>query len=556
MYWRWRGWWIVLGLLLWMPSTAQAHGIFLLRCSPAANARLTAAPAEVRLWFSSPVKPEGSTLNLISGDETVLNLPAGEVDATDPILLKLTPGVLPAGVYIASWRVISAEDGHAARGSYSFSIGPGETNTGDSCDSTETVAPLIATVRGGLVVGLALLLSGAALWPPPGQARRGLWVGWLMIGVAGGFNVFLINPQASTGPLIMLFWLQSGAALKLARQNSQFRWFVLGLGCVLLALLSLEGGSGTRSTFADLAVGWLHGLSAALLVGSLIHGFIFRVTIDRSQLLLLGPGALLPLLLTGAYLIWLEVGSLAAMTSTLYGSVLLAKLGLLVAAIGLGILFGWRGWGRWPLLSGLTGVLALSAVLSTANPARELYVLQAAVPTAPEPVVFFDVVLAAGFQIQLEVDPGLVGENKLYVVLFDPATGSRIDQITVSLSLAPVEAPTSTQDLALSGQGDGVYGANTVFDNPGTWLVRATLGSANETAVTADFSVPIALPPAPEPSFVEVGIAQSERQPMLLIIGSLLLLVAGYGLSRRWQLLLSSSAGIVGLVLLLSAVLV
>jgi methionine-rich copper-binding protein CopC len=105
---------------------AGAHAR-LVRSVPAKGAEVSATPDRIDLWFNEL---------LDDGFNTVLVFPAAElasklhtslvrekpvVDPKDRTHLSVKLPVLPAGEYVAEWRVLS-RDGHSALGRFTFRI--------------------------------------------------------------------------------------------------------------------------------------------------------------------------------------------------------------------------------------------------------------------------------------------------------------------------------------------------------------------------------------------------------------------------------------------------
>jgi methionine-rich copper-binding protein CopC len=119
-----------LALSLWAAPNALAHAR-MLRSNPAKDAKLTAAPGSVDLWFNELLDEGFNSLEVYAaaelGAEHHKNL-APEKPAVDPadrthLSVKLPP--LPPGEYVVEWRVLS-RDGHSAPGRYTFRIRPGK----------------------------------------------------------------------------------------------------------------------------------------------------------------------------------------------------------------------------------------------------------------------------------------------------------------------------------------------------------------------------------------------------------------------------------------------
>ena len=115
---------IVVAIAL-IATSARAAVFFhaaLLRSTPAADAKLTKAPKDIRLVFSEEVVASLSQITLIdpAGDSTklkVTNDPHNVHMLVGTIELALSSG----GRYSVSWRVVSA-DGHPVDGTFSFSV--------------------------------------------------------------------------------------------------------------------------------------------------------------------------------------------------------------------------------------------------------------------------------------------------------------------------------------------------------------------------------------------------------------------------------------------------
>ncbi len=103
-------------------QTVSAHAN-LLRSSPAAGASLQSAPDRVIIWFTEPVEPTFSEISIIAADGRRIESGVARGDPTEPTALTAELPPLPDGTYTVAWRNVSTVDGHAVRGSFSFSIG-------------------------------------------------------------------------------------------------------------------------------------------------------------------------------------------------------------------------------------------------------------------------------------------------------------------------------------------------------------------------------------------------------------------------------------------------
>src|SRR5687768_15307260 len=95
-------------LLAWpaLAHTTFAHAV-IVRSEPAANARLTESPHEIRLWFTEPLEPTYSSVELRDATGAVVNTTPSYVEPTDDHQLVLMTERLADGIYTVAWRNVS-----------------------------------------------------------------------------------------------------------------------------------------------------------------------------------------------------------------------------------------------------------------------------------------------------------------------------------------------------------------------------------------------------------------------------------------------------------------
>ncbi|MEO5718941.1 MAG: copper resistance protein CopC [Chthoniobacterales bacterium] len=113
---------LIVGLLL-LVAPAFGHSSFL-RSEPKADATLKAAPGEIRIWFSEPIKVGLSTFEVHDAAGKQVDQRDLRADKKEPALVRLSlaPG-LAAGVYKVTWSAV-AQDMHVGKGGFSFQVGP------------------------------------------------------------------------------------------------------------------------------------------------------------------------------------------------------------------------------------------------------------------------------------------------------------------------------------------------------------------------------------------------------------------------------------------------
>ncbi|MBI1278362.1 MAG: hypothetical protein GC179_09565 [Anaerolineaceae bacterium] len=367
-------------------SMVLAHAN-LVRAEPAPNSVLDAAPVEIRMWFSEPLEPTFSKINLRDKEGNILNTPVTQIDPNDPTQMSMAPGAMPDGLYTVVWRALSSADGHPTLGSYPIVIGDASLLQSSSKNQIdESIRPDSAFIRWANLVSLALTMGGisfllfvwkpAAPAPTPSIQRRILilvWIGWVLIGVTGFLLLVLQYSLATGNPLLAgvngdslnsivadtrfghlwlsrtAIWAGLGGALWFATSDQWFYLVSLVLGGIILAINSaFSHANGAYDLTASVAADWLHLTATALWIGGLIH-FISIIAPVRNTFKPAAPVlsnlvgrfsnfarvSVVTLFITGLYGAWLQVGTVEGLLTTPYGQALLIKLILIVPVIGL-----------------------------------------------------------------------------------------------------------------------------------------------------------------------------------------------------------------------------
>ena len=114
---------VALVTLLLGAGVAWSHA-FLERAEPRVGSTVKAAPSQVRAWFTEPLEPAFSTLEVVNqGGERVDRGPA-RVGAASPAMLQVPLKPLAPGTYRVKWRVLSV-DTHVTEGDFTFRVGEG-----------------------------------------------------------------------------------------------------------------------------------------------------------------------------------------------------------------------------------------------------------------------------------------------------------------------------------------------------------------------------------------------------------------------------------------------
>jgi methionine-rich copper-binding protein CopC/putative copper export protein len=155
-----------------LPEFAFAHATPI-QYVPAASSVLLRAPTEVQIHFSERVEPRVSSIIVLAPDGSRADLSNSSADAADPRVYRVGLKDGGAGTYTVSWEVISADDGHFAKGAYVFSVGnarpsatteAGGFQTVHSSSVPEALTLAVELIGDALILGALLVL--AFIWRP------------------------------------------------------------------------------------------------------------------------------------------------------------------------------------------------------------------------------------------------------------------------------------------------------------------------------------------------------------------------------------------------------
>jgi copper transport protein len=377
------------GILALVPAVASAHAV-LLKTTPSSSESLSSTPSQVQLLFSEPLDPAFSHVQVRDASGQLVDGGDSQVDPNNDQLLtaSLQPG-LPNGVYTVQWRSLSAIDVHPDEGEYRLFVGvPVQTGALPATSTLSTPSVTLATTLGRWWFYVAASLFGGVLatWklvlgPLVADATPGLRsktrkrAHWLI--VAGGVllilgTLFFAVAQAAAAanvPLVGGLGSPLGELLLRGRYAAIW-WPRLGLEIASLLLIVFGGIDGLASECAlatlpavlltsaltshgaalpnaaepGIVIDWLHIVGACVWVGGLAALAVFLpdlraepdsgVTaarlVRRFGRLALVAAAIV--LLSGVLQGALELGSPNAI-ATLYGQLLLVKVGLLLAML-------------------------------------------------------------------------------------------------------------------------------------------------------------------------------------------------------------------------------
>ncbi|SDC57731.1 copper transport protein [Geodermatophilus telluris] len=583
--------WLGLGVATAGPAAAHAE---LVSTDPGDGARLDAVPGQVTLRFTEGVSLGAGYARVLGDGGERVDTGAPTVDG-DTVTVPLR-GDLPDASYVVTYRVVSA-DSHPISGAFAFVVGDGALADAGAVAGDPAVDPVVAAALpaartlgfAGLAVGLGVPAFLVLCWPAgwaSSRVRRLTTVGLGAVATGAVLTFLLQGPYtagAGLGSVLDPALLATTGASSFGLTTLGRALLALLLAAVLLPLwrraappqpqeaagLAVLAGGVVLTTAAvghpvagalpvlATAVAAVHVAAMALWLGGLVAllAGLVRPGADAGELAgalprwsRLASGAVAALVVTGVVQSVREVGSPAALVSTTYGRLLLAKLALvllLLAAAGVSRVWVQQHLGvsrprpggrrrvtahafaaapapgpagdegddgavaaaareraaaqargavedvaplrRSVLVEAAVAavVLALSAVLVGTPPARA---------TLAEPVdVTLPLQSAAGESgsVQVSVDPARPGANTLHLYLFDDAGRlAQPEDLRVTLTEPEQEIGPLQVDLEPAGPGHWVADGMSI-PGAGTWTLAVSVRLDEFTATTASTDFPV-----------------------------------------------------------------
>lgn len=521
---------LVLAGMAVAPAGALAHA-GLVDAEPAIGARLGASPEAVRLTFSEQPEASLSEVRVLGPEGAPEQVGGVRTERGDPSTLEVRVRKLPTGVYTVDWKAISAVDGHATDGSFSFGVRASPSGPGASEGSaTAQSSGLELVARWVFLLGLvALLGAGVATLARFGGGRGDLALaasGWALavVGLLLLAEAERADAGTSFGGLLgssvgeALIWRAVGlgaaaVALLVAWRRPRARRAGLALasaaalGTVVAHVTAGHADAGGWSTAISVSAQVAHFAAAGIWLGglaALLLGFRGATAAERvAAVRRFAPIALVAivvLLATGVLRAIDELGSWGGLLDSGYGRAVLAKALLLATIVAIaarnrprpggrggGDLAGVRRRSRIELGLGVAAV-GLAALLGTFAPPGTTQPVPAGLSASGHD-------FGTTVRVELTAASNQPGPNLFAARISDYDSGAPIAGGRVSLRFTPLDEPAALPStLALRRAADGTYvgsGANVAFD--GRWGVEAVIergGNAVEVPLELDFPVP------------------------------------------------------------------
>lgn len=551
---------VALALGLGAAGAAPAFGHALLLSSvPGAGEIVLAPPGEIRLAFSEPVDGRFVGVDILDANGAAVAEAVGVRDAADPQLVVADLGAttLGEGAYNVTWRVLSAADGHATAGFFTFGVGEGAPigaatfgldAGGHGHPTTEVEVRLVGSLGPLLAAGLAtfaafVLRPVTRRWPRRLAIIQALA---LTVGAVGAvLTAVVAGGAAGVDPVTYLRETRTGGLLAaraaigvlgaivaagLIRRGSIRAAIGVagGVGAVSLALIALAGHAAAFASPIPVAVMVVHLVAASVWFGGVaaladlaVFGPRPRTTsladlVPRFSALALVAVALVGL--TGLYSAWLETGDPIG-DAGVYAFALRLKVIAFAVALAFGGFNYLDAGRRRPSFGGFDRRIAFEAAFAIGVVVLAGNLAAASPPGLGRPIAIAPVASSATLQIDagLAIQPGRPGPNRFAVSLPEaPPPGAsvelRLERIDGALGMttvvlrpvaAPVEEPRTFAADAGVLPGDSCWEAAVVVEDAnGVELGRArfTFGLDARTIATGR-ELPLL-----EPSLVAAGL--------------------------------------------------
>ena len=511
------------------PGVASAHAI-LDSSNPAASTVISQSPAEIRLDFNEQIESSLLSVRLFDSSQKEISVHRAELLDMDPSIVIAAIPDLADGVYVVVWRVVSA-DGHPVSGAFPFEVGDQSTGTGNDLlekilNSIDTESPLGNPLAAGrfisflslmVLIGTVVFSWGSSLMTA--QKTRQL-VRFAIVGIACGSLVVLLlqGPYASgrgwsaivdaqlisdvtvtrlgLAVLVRLLLVLVCGYLSMVDVRANERWWKILASATavgLIATFSLSGHPSAASLpVLFVVIDAVHIASVAAWAGSLIAMASLRreETVNAPRFSRIATWAMPVAVLSGVVQGLHLLGGLGSVTESEYGTFLLLKTAVVVAAIILGAKARslvaqsqQMEFGRVLRFEAalMVVVLAITALLVGTSP-------NASGDSSTQS--FSATQIQAGIVADLSVLPTTVGTAEVHVILTPPGGAlTPVEDVTVSMALPSRKIPAIPVKMYELGPNHWTGVVNIPYS--GEWSFESRVKpTANQTLLyTATFDV-------------------------------------------------------------------
>jgi len=493
-------------------SPVSAHALPV-ASAPAPGAVLQAPPTSVVMWFNEAPDPTLSSIQVLdtSGRHHEVGLAAASPGA--PRVLSVGVRNISKGVYTVAWLTVSSSDGHRVSGSFEFGVqvAPLSALAEEPGVSTSALSVVAVGARAIFYVSIVLLIGGIGVGflvglEHAGRLRAPLIAANLLavVGIVGITQAQLSSAGSGWGQLLgsslsgafltRLVPALAGAialiaAPRLSERAQRPVMAAVWIGAALSTLADAAANHASTEAIPILSIllQWVHILAGGLWVGGLAALILVvsaTPSAGRGRILerfaVISIACLVVIAATGIVRSVAAIGSWQGLVTTLYGALVLAKVGLILVLALLGAANRLNSARSSAPIKGFTRIASVQVVAGAAALVLSATLVNVAPPSAtalafsgPAPLV------ATGsdgntLRVRLEVSPGTAGYNNFTVALTDYSTGRPINDATVTLGFVYGAGTIGGSALELTSAGQGIFSANGAnLSLGGAWSVTA-----------------------------------------------------------------------------------
>ncbi len=336
---------------------------------PEASSALDKAPGRIDITFSENIEPNASSITVLGPDGSQVNSGPAVVGQADHHRFTVVIKDGGKGTYLASWQVVSADDGHFTKGAFSFTVGKegrvGTTNIQNnfqvvhSSQLNESITIWLELLGHMLIAGFLI-----AAWFLSSRSPKFLLWG-IILSVAGGVLYLVVKGFDLASAQNTVFWpafknfctttagtftiyrlLCYGIILAASfwKESKKVLWFIAGAIIVAVYARAKVSHTAASHTLPDFSVfmNFIHLLFKEALIGvvvvfalsilpKIIDAEAKRISskVSRIAAVCIGVAGV-----SGVYVVWLHLKSIANATTTDWGMVFLSLTTLAAFLLG------------------------------------------------------------------------------------------------------------------------------------------------------------------------------------------------------------------------------
>lgn len=487
--------------------------------TPAANSVLETGPSSIVLDFDEDVEVGLASVKLFGADGAGVQLgsPAAGADST---VVTVSVPTLTDGLYAVIWKVTSA-DGHAVEGAFSFQVGTATSgNAQDLLDqvkgggaATTGLVWFYAVARFLALAGVIALIGGG-VWSLQGRpalgssagVRRLLWVGavLLLVGAIGAFLGFSAQATGgtmgdvwspgswgdivatNTGRMLALrvaLALVLGVVLWCRSSSDEVWWRGPAAVAAVLTLVTFSASGHPNSLSPKLwwitvdvlhlaaIVVWLGGLLALWCAGR--QWMAEPEAVRPVERFSLAASICVPVIVATGVLQTLKLaGTLSDVSATDWGRMLLTKVMLVIAMVGVGAV------SRWMLhhdgAASIRRTLLVEAVIGVLVVALAAGIVGQPPRVGTPSKLYTETLTANGVIAEVSITPGQVGGNEIHLVVTPPGGSlTPVAGVTARVSLPAGNVPFSP--VTLTNEGPNHFSGAVTFPRKGDWTLEVVV---------------------------------------------------------------------------------